>query len=133
MLVPPGEEFAHMDNDQTRIVNPQSAPRGRAPNAWLLVVHSQDAAQRGQRFPVAEEDVTIGREKDNTIVVPSESASRRHARVFASGGSHVLVDLESTNGTLLNGKTVAEQTLRNGDVIRVGSTVLRYGIEEEAR
>lgn len=133
MLVPPAEGSTHMDNDQTRIVNPQSAPRSQAPKASLLVVHSQDAAQRGQRFPVAQDDVTIGREKDNTIVVPSESASRRHARIFSSGGSHVLVDLESTNGTLLNGKTVAEQTLRNGDVIRVGSTVLRYAIEEEAR
>jgi pSer/pThr/pTyr-binding forkhead associated (FHA) protein len=133
MLLPPAEDLTHMDNDQTRIVNPQAAPRSQAPKAWLLVVHSQDAAQRGQRFPVTQEDVTIGREKDNTIVVPSESASRRHARIFSSGGSHVLVDLESTNGTLLNGKTIAEQTLRNGDVIRVGSTVLRYGIEDEAR
>jgi pSer/pThr/pTyr-binding forkhead associated (FHA) protein len=122
-----------MDGDQTRIVNPQAGPRGGAPRAALAVVHAQDPAERGKRFPCGEEDVTIGRERDNTIVVPSDSASRRHARIFVSGGSHVIVDLESTNGTLLNGRSITEQTLRNGDVVRVGSTVLRYVVEEEAR
>ncbi len=123
-----------MENDQTRIVNPaQPSGRARPPAATLVVVHSQDPAQNGQRFPLGQEDVSIGRDRSSTIVVPSESASRRHARIFASGGSHVLVDLESTNGTLLNGKPVTEQTLRHGDVIRVGSTVLRYSIEEQPK
>ncbi len=119
-----------MENDQTRIVNPaQLEARGRAPRAALTVIHSQDPSQQGHRYELGEEDVSIGRDRSNTIAVASESVSRRHARIFASGGSHVLVDLESTNGTLLNGKAVGEQTLRDGDVIRVGSTVLRYSLE----
>ncbi len=123
-----------MDNDQTRMVRPQPpTERSPAPRAALLVVHSQDASQQGQRYPLGEQDVSIGRERTNTIVIASESASRRHARIFVSGGSHVLVDLESTNGTLLNGKPVQEQTLRNGDVIRVGSLVMRYCIEDETQ
>jgi pSer/pThr/pTyr-binding forkhead associated (FHA) protein len=121
-----------MDDDQTRIVNPQTGPHG-APRAALVVIHSLDPAERGRRVPCGQGDVTIGRERDNTIVVSSEGASRHHARIFVSGGSHVLVDLESTNGTLLNGKSITEQTLRDGDVVRVGSTVLRYVLEEEAR
>jgi pSer/pThr/pTyr-binding forkhead associated (FHA) protein len=119
-----------MHNDETRVMNPPPGGRSQAPRAGLVVVHSQDPAQQGQRFPCGEEDVTIGREKGNTILVASESASRHHARIFVSGGAHVLVDLESTNGTLLNGKPVTEQTLRNGDVLRVGTTVLRYALEE---
>jgi len=121
-----------MENDQTRIVSPQGQPRSKPPPAELVVVHAQDPAEQGRRYPLGDEDVTMGRDRTNTVVVPSESASRRHARIFVSGGAHVLVDLESTNGTLLNGKPVAEQTLRNGDVIRVGSTVLRYALAEEA-
>lgn len=122
-----------MDNDQTRIVSPaKQAGRGHAPRASLTVVHSQDPSQKGKVYALGEEDVGIGRDKTNTVVIPSESASRNHARIFVSGGSHVLVDLESTNGTLLNGRPVAEQTLRNGDVIRVGSTVLRYAIAAQA-
>ncbi len=112
-------------------MNPAASP-AEPPAATLVVVHSQDPAQNGKRFPLGADDVSIGRDTANTIVVPSESASRRHARIFVSGHSHVLVDLESTNGTLLNGKPVVEQTLRHGDVIRVGSTVLRYSVDEEA-
>jgi pSer/pThr/pTyr-binding forkhead associated (FHA) protein len=121
-----------MDNDQTRIVSPaKQAGRGQAPRASLTVVHSQDPSQKGKVYALGEDDVGIGRDKTNTVVIPSESASRHHARIFVSGGSHVLVDLESTNGTLLNGKGVQEQTLRGGDVIRIGSTVMRYSIEDE--
>ena len=122
-----------MENDQTRVVSPQGQPSSKPPPAVLVVIHAQDPAEQGRRYPLGDEDVTMGRDRTNTVVVPSESASRRHARIFASGGAHVLVDLESTNGTLLNGKAVAEQTLRDGDVIRVGSTVLRYALVEEAR
>lgn len=120
-----------MENDQTRIVSPQGQPSSKPPPAVLLVIHAQDPAEQGRRYPLGDEDVTMGRDRANTVVVPSESASRRHARIFASGGAHVLVDLESTNGTLLNGKGVQEQTLRSGDVIRIGSTVMRYSIEDE--
>ncbi len=120
-----------MDNDQTRIVRrPQESGRSPAPRAALVVVHTQEPSQQGQRYPLGEDDVSIGRDRESTVVVASESASRRHARIFVSGGSHVLVDLESTNGTLLNGKPVQEQTLRHGDVIRVGSLVLRYSVED---
>ena len=122
-----------MENDQTRAVSPQGQPSSKPPPAVLVVIHAQDPAEQGRRYPLGDEDVTMGRDRANTVVVPSESASRRHARIFVSGGAHVLVDLESTNGTLLNGKAVAEQTLRDGDVIRVGSTVLRYALVEEAR
>ena len=121
-----------MENDQTRVVSPQGQPSSRPPPAVLVVVHALDPSEQGRSYPLGDEDVTIGRDRTNTIVVPSESASRRHARIFVSGGAHVLVDLESTNGTLLNGKPVAEHTLRNGDVIRVGSTVLRYALSEQA-
>ena len=79
--------------------------------------------------PLGEDDVTLGRDAANTGVVASDQASRRHARIFVSGGAHVLVDLDSTNGTFLNSKLVKEQTLRHGDVLRIASMVLKYVIE----
>ncbi len=117
-----------MSLDETRIVGsgPQDTGRAKTPNAALVVVHSPDEAQKGQRFPVGDEDVTLGREEDNTIPVPSDQASRRHARIFLSGGAHVLVDLDSTNGTYLNSTLVKEQTLRHGDVVRIATMVLKY-------
>src|SRR5512139_507182 len=120
-----------MSLDETRIAGsgPQETGRAKTPHAALLVVHAPDEALKGQRFPVGEEDVTLGREEGNTILVPSDQASRRHARIFLSGGAHVLVDLDSTNGTYLNSQLVKEQTLRHGDVVRVATTVLKYVVE----
>ena len=119
-----------MTLDETRVGGaPQETGRARTANAALVVVHSADASEQGKRYPLGDEDVTVGREAGNTIVVPSDQASRRHARIFVSGGAHVLVDLDSTNGTFLNSKLVKEQTLRHGDVLRVASTVLKYVID----
>jgi pSer/pThr/pTyr-binding forkhead associated (FHA) protein len=117
-----------MSLDETRIAGagPQDTGRAQTPNASLVVVHSPDEAQRSQRFPAGDEDVTLGREEGNTVVIVSDQASRRHARIFLSGGAHVLVDLDSTNGTYLNSKLVKEQTLRHGDVLRIATTVLKY-------
>lgn len=121
-----------MDNDQTRIVNdPQRTGRSPAPRAELIVVHSPEQSQQGHHYPLGEEDVSIGRDRSCTVVVSSDSVSRQHARIFVTGGSHVLVDLDSTNGTLLNSKPAKEQTLRHGDVIRVGPLVLRYAVVEQ--
>lgn len=116
--------------DETRAgAAPQGTGRAQTVKAALLVVHSADRNEQGRRYPLAEEDVTLGREPENTVVVGSDQASRRHARIFASGGGHVLVDLDSTNGTYLNSKQVKEQTLRHGDVIRIASTVLKYVVD----
>src|SRR5512135_2598649 len=110
-----------MSLDETRAVSPQDLGRVAAPKAALVVVHSADKEQQGQRFALGEDDVTLGRDAANTVVVASDQASRRHARV--------LVDLDSTNGTFLNSKLVKEQTLRHGDVLRIASTVLKYVVD----
>lgn len=116
--------------DETRVgTSPQTSGSVAAPRAVLAVVHASDDSEAGKRYPVHEEDVTLGREEGNTIVVASDQASRRHARIFVSGGNHVLVDLESTNGTFLNSKQMKEQTLRHGDVIRIGTAVYKYLVE----
>lgn len=97
--------------------------------ATLQVIHAADPALQGKAFPL-DGEVTVGRGEENTLVLSSDQASRRHAAFRPEAAGHLLVDLESTNGTLLNGKPVTEQTLRNGDVLRVGTTVLRYALEE---
>ena len=116
--------------DATRVGgSPQDSGPAAAPSAALVVVHSADKEEQGRRYALGAEDATLGREPGNTIVIASDQASRRHARIFISGGAHVLVDLESTNGTFLNSKLAKEQTLRHGDVLRIASTVLKYVID----
>lgn len=68
--------------------------------------------------------LTIGRATDNAVVVADGRASRHHARIQARRGALVLTDLGSTNGTRVNGVTVTEVVLGQGDRIEIGRTVL---------
>ena len=63
---------------------------------------------------------TIGRLADNTIVIDSPAVSSHHASVFTDGGLLVVEDLQSTNGTLVNGVRVSRRILKDGDVLQVG-------------
>ncbi len=64
--------------------------------------------------------VTIGRLPDNTIVIDNSAVSSRHLRIAREGPQFVVEDLESTNGTFVNGEKVAKRALRHGDTILVG-------------
>jgi hypothetical protein len=66
--------------------------------------------------------LTIGRDPDNDVVLGDPRASRHHARLMARQGTLVLVDLGSSNGTLVNGAVVAEIAIGVGDEIRIGDT-----------
>ncbi len=98
--------------------------------ASLQVIHSADAALQGKVFDLGGPEFTIGREEGNHLVVSTEQASRRHARLVAGGGGFLVQDLGSTNGTYVNSKAVQEQRLIHGDVIRVATTVLKYVVGE---
>ena len=80
----------------------------------------------GRRVPVGDDPVTIGRLADCEITVTDKNVSRRHAEIRRRRDAIVLVDLDSTNGTLVNGSPVKESPLVDGDEVAVGETVLRY-------
>ena len=83
----------------------------------------------GQRVPVRN-GLLIGRVAGCDVVIADAKASRRHARIVFEGGVAEVEDLESSNGTLLNGKPVQRRMLRHGDEIRIGTTLLVF--REEA-
>jgi pSer/pThr/pTyr-binding forkhead associated (FHA) protein len=81
----------------------------------------------------------IGRVPDNQIVIDNPAVSSRHARVFAEASGFAVEDLQSVNGTFVNDKRVARQTLQDGDQIQIGKHRLTFvwtpgeqPIEEEA-
>jgi pSer/pThr/pTyr-binding forkhead associated (FHA) protein len=63
---------------------------------------------------------SIGRTTDNAVVIDSSAVSSHHACVFRENGLLVVEDLQSTNGTFLNGRRVSRHVLRQGDVIQIG-------------
>lgn len=70
--------------------------------------------------------VVIGREKGCDIVVSDTNASRKHCEVHSLGGGCVVKDLHSKNGTCVNGAPVSSWTLKDGDLINIGSTTIRF-------
>ena len=68
----------------------------------------------------------IGRGTEADIRLPDTGVSRKHVDVVLDGGTATVEDLGSTNGTLVNGRRVSRQALVDGDVIRIGHSVLVY-------
>lgn len=76
----------------------------------------------GDRLSLGEEVVTIGRRAESTIVLSDPNVSRNHAEIRPAGQGWVLVDLGSTNGSLVNGVRVSIQALEDGAEIAFGNT-----------
>ncbi len=91
---------------------------GLPPGALLLPT--------GDRVPLGEYVVTIGRQNDCTIVLADPNVSRHHAEIRPYGDGFVVIDLGSTNGTKVNDARVAEHQLRDGDEVRFGNTVMHF-------
>ncbi|OGQ22505.1 MAG: hypothetical protein A3I05_07695 [Deltaproteobacteria bacterium RIFCSPLOWO2_02_FULL_44_10] len=69
---------------------------------------------------------SLGRAESNTIMVKDAKASRQHCQIVQKGSEYVLVDLNSSNGTFVNGERVEEHVLSNGDEIQIGDTHLQF-------
>ncbi|HSH22696.1 MAG TPA: DUF3662 and FHA domain-containing protein [Acidimicrobiales bacterium] len=80
----------------------------------------------GTRIALADTVATIGRSPDCTVHLADTSVSRRHAELRPAGDGWAVVDTGSTNGTRVNGATVTERRLKDGDAITVGDVQLRF-------
>ncbi|WP_456444289.1 FHA domain-containing protein, partial [Thiolapillus sp.] len=78
------------------------------------------------QFELTDDTLTIGRARDNDIVLDNPGVSSHHATVKAKGIGHVLVDNNSTNGTFINNKRIQEQNLAFRDEIQIYNFVLKY-------
>src|SRR5215813_2855792 len=89
-----------------------------------------NGSKKGLIFPLTDADVTIGRESANTVSLRHASVSRRHCLIRKVGDEFKLIDLNSYNGTFVNGIPVKEQTLAHADQVRVGNIALLFLLEE---
>jgi Protein of unknown function (DUF3662)/FHA domain len=80
----------------------------------------------GERVPLGEYVVSIGRAPDCTIVLGDPNVSRRHAEIRPAGDGFVVVDLASTNGSRVNNVRITERALVDGDTLQFGNTVFHF-------
>jgi hypothetical protein len=82
-----------------------------------------------QEIPLLKERVTIGRRQHNDIVIDDPAISGEHAVIVTSSNDTILEDLNSTNGTQINGQPVKRHFLQDNDVIELAQYKLRYVME----
>lgn len=98
------------------------ARSSRAAPRLLLVT---GGSLTGTTITLADQQITIGRAADATLVLADDYASTRHARLFPQNGEWIVEDLGSTNGTYLDRQKVSQPTpVSVGVPIRIGKTVL---------
>jgi hypothetical protein len=89
------------------------------------------AGMTGRAYDLKVEKTTVGRVEDNAFQIPEPSVSSHHCEVLVSGSSVVVRDLNSTNGTFINGEKVSsESPLKLGQILRLGQIEMR--LEDDA-
>ena len=78
---------------------------------------------------VREDAITLGRMKGNTSALSDSSVSLSHAKITRVGNEFFLKDLNSTNGTMLNGQSITEARLREGDQLKFGEVIAYFRLE----
>jgi len=101
-----------------RPLEPRTSPISATSAAPKLLV--QTPGRPESVFVLSRPETTIGRDATNDLVLDNPVVSRQQAVITARDGGFRIHDLHSTNGTAVNGERVAERTLRDGDIIRIG-------------
>jgi hypothetical protein len=125
---PPSSELPIEQPAQTMIYRAPAAPLEAAPppepEPEREVVSLTVA---GRQHLVTDPCVVLGRSREAGVRISDVNISRKHAEIRQEGSTFWVVDLGSTNGTLVNGKRVDRQRLRDGDAITLGSTEIVFG------
>ena len=97
----------------------------------LVTIRILDGPDRGKEFYQVATPITIGREEGNLIQLNDHRVSRHHLKIHENGDVVLMTDLQSTNGTKINGETVRVWQLHPGDLITVGQSILLFGSTTE--
>ncbi len=79
----------------------------------------------GRSYELKAETTTVGRVSDNAFEIPEASVSSHHAELVLRGPDVLVRDLNSTNGTFINGERITEATLKSGQILRLGTIEMR--------
>jgi pSer/pThr/pTyr-binding forkhead associated (FHA) protein len=110
---------------QEPVVPDENVLRTKRTRPYLLVL---EGPLKGREFQVTKEPFMIGRDRTNDIIIEDPLISRKHASIYFRDGRYRVKDLDSTNGTFLNGEKVSDARLNDKDKIQIAQTVLQFFI-----
>ena len=93
-------------------------------NSAMVIIHR--GAQKGSRFLISSEGVSIGRATDSSIFLDDVTVSRKHASIEKVGKYFTFKDSGSLNGSYVNNESVTEKVLISGDAIQIGKFHLLF-------
>jgi hypothetical protein len=126
---PASSGVKRIEDDTHEVVTPKAIQySGAATQSRLVLV--KDGAETS--FPLTRDSTTLGRHKNNDVVVSDPKVSSFHARIDKTPEGFVIVDLKSRNGTFLNGKRAESAVLKTGDEVRLGTARLVYKVDYTA-
>lgn len=98
----------------------------------MAYLHSLSGTSFGKRYDLTKTETILGRHPECDVVLDAGAVSRQHAKVVLTDGEYLLADLNSRNGTFLNGRLISQPTaLQDGDLIRICDLELGYHNEPE--
>ncbi len=120
---------AEPTDDATRI-RATSDPTQKIPVRYRASIVVLRGHAEGMEYPLTGATTIIGRDKTADIVVKDSLVSRQHAAIVYTDTGFVVKDLGSTNGTILNGKTVGQSPIANRDKVSIGDTTIQFILED---
>jgi hypothetical protein len=109
------------DRETTQSLNQTNAPEeAKFSDATAFLIMGD------RHIPIDRAVLNLGRHRDNHLIIDDPNVSRHHAQIRLRFERHVIFDLGSSSGTLLNGQRIEESTLKSGDVIGLATTSLIY-------
>lgn len=106
--------------------NPDASPRDHPHFQEQARLIGSVGADAGRYFSISRDRVLIGRSSNCSLVLAEPSVSRQHARIERQDDGFVLIDLESGNGTFVNGERVAERAIQHGDELGFGNGTFQF-------
>ncbi len=119
-----------MGDDKQKTIALMTSPITTKPptntgDAVLVVLHPP-GPNMGRRFPLTRNEHLVGRAQGSEVEIDAEGISRRHARIMRESNGWFIEDLGSTNGTQVNDIPITRHQLADGDLLRIGTTVVKF-------
>src|SRR3954452_3201079 len=127
----PGNRVEPLRGNVTRTRSRPRAPSETVMAKETVTFQVLEGIDKRRIFRDLPTPVTIGREEGNILRLNDERVSRFHSKIQIDDNDYILTDLESTNGTRVNGTVVQIRRLRFGDRVALGRSVLLFGSNEE--
>ncbi len=118
------------DLDRTQIIRKMPLLEKKKNGERIPSLIVLKGADEGRIFKLTAQAMSIGRAQDADICLNDKAISRKHCLLVCSVDKVTIIDLQSSNGTMVNDETIAKVKLKDGDKIMVGSTLLKFDLTD---